>query len=248
MKLASVRQDGATLRFELAEPAAQYQGDWRAETREFQGNWMQSGASLPLSFKRATASAAPAQPIDAADREFLLGRLRRTAEAYAKALAGVTPAQWRFKPAPDRWSIAECAEHLVIAEGDLFRAATQQVLRIPLPDGQKRLGRADDERLMQRMTDRTRKVTAAESELPKGAYGSPADAVQAFAAARAATIEWAAATQADLRGHGVKSQGGFTDAYQFLLTIAAHTTRHLAQIDEVKAAGNFPRANGVLRF
>jgi hypothetical protein len=136
----------------------------------------------------------------------------------------------------------------VIAEGDLFRVATQQIVRMPLPEGQKRLGRADDERLLQRMTDRTRKVTAAESELPKGTYASPADAARAFAAARTATIEWAAATQSDLRGHGVKGQGGFTDAYQFLLTIAAHTSRHLAQVEEVKAEGNFPRANGVLRF
>jgi hypothetical protein len=97
MKLASVRQDGATLRFELAQPVAQYQGDWNAEAGEFRGNWMQGGASLPLSFKRATASAATAQPIAAEDREFLLGWLQRTGEAYAKALAGVTPAQWRFK-------------------------------------------------------------------------------------------------------------------------------------------------------
>jgi DinB superfamily len=199
---------------------------------------MQSGVALPLSFKRAAAAAS--EPLDAADREFLLGWLRRTGESYAKAPAGLTPAQWRFNPAPDRWSIAECAEHVVIAEGDLFRVATQQILRIPLPEGQQRLGRSDDDRLLQRMTDRSRKVTAAESQRPKGAYATPADAARAFAAARAATIEWVSATQTDLRGHGVKAQGGFTDAYQFLLTIAAHTARHLAQIDEVKADGNFP--------
>lgn len=242
LKVADIRLDGGTLRFALPQIMAQYQGDWNAEAGEFRGNWSQNGAALPLSLRRAPkAAAAAATPIGPEDREFLLGWLRRTGEAYAKALAGVTPSQWRYKPSPDRWSIADCAEHLVIAERNLFRLATAQVARIPMPEGQKRLGRAEDERLLQRMTDRTRKITAAEPELPKGAYASPADAARAFAAARAATVEWAASTQADLRGNGVKdAQGGFTDAYQFLLTLAAHTARHLAQIDEVKAEAAFP--------
>jgi hypothetical protein len=31
------------------------------------------------------------------------------------------------------------------------------------------------------------------------------------------------------------------DAYQFLVMIAAHTERHVAQIQEVKATANYPK-------
>ena len=37
------------------------------------------------------------------------------------AIAGLSPAQWTFKPAPDRWSIAEVLEHLSHTEGHDFR-------------------------------------------------------------------------------------------------------------------------------
>ena len=247
LKVTSVRLDGATLRFDLESPAAQYHGDWDAAAGEFRGNWFQSGASLPLAFRKAAAENA-AQAIGADDREFLLGWLRRTEEAYAAALDGLTPAQWKFKPSPARWSIAECGEHLVIAERDLFKLTTERIARMPLPDGRKRLTREDDERMIRRMTDRSKKVEAAESERPKGVYTAPADALRDFRAARAATLAWAGSTQQDLRGHGFRDQGGgFTDAYQLALTIAAHTARHLAQIDEVKADPKYPRSQ-VLKF
>ena len=32
------------------------------------------------------------------------------------AVASLSPAQWTFKPAPDRWSIVECVEHVALAE------------------------------------------------------------------------------------------------------------------------------------
>ena len=41
--------------------------------------------------------------------------------AFLASIADVTTeAQWNYKPAPDRWSVGECAAHIIAAE-EYFR-------------------------------------------------------------------------------------------------------------------------------
>jgi len=239
----SVKQDGASLHMEMAKMKATYDGEWDAAGGRFRGQFTQNGLAIPLELTRGDASGAKAaQPLSREDREFLLAYLERTRAAYATAIAGLTPSQWQYKPDTDRWSIAECAEHLVIAERDMLKAITQQIAKVPIPEGVARNGRAEDEKVIAAMTDRSKKVTAAESERPKGIYATPADASRDFTAARAATVAYANSTQDDLRGHGVRDgKGGFSDAYELLLTMSGHTARHVAQMEEVKAAKGYPK-------
>jgi len=50
------------------------------------------------------------------------------------AVKGLSPAQWNFKPAPERWSIAECMEH--IAAEDFIRGAVENgVMKAPPAPG-----------------------------------------------------------------------------------------------------------------
>ena len=35
---------------------------------------------------------------------------------FLAAIDGVSDAQWRWKPAPAKWSVGECAEHIVMSE------------------------------------------------------------------------------------------------------------------------------------
>src|SRR5437868_5822267 len=58
----------------------------------------------------------PAQTISEADRKMAVDALRSSATLLARSIDGLTEAQWKFKPAPDRWSIAECAEHLAVTD------------------------------------------------------------------------------------------------------------------------------------
>jgi hypothetical protein len=130
----------------------------------------------------------------------------------------------------------------VIAERDLFKLITQQFAKAPIPEGVERNGRVQDEKVIASMTDRSKKATASESMLPKATYATPADASRDFTEARAFTMTYVRSTPDDLRGHGMRDgKGGFTDAYEFLLTLSAHTARHVAQMEEVKAAKDYPR-------
>ena len=40
----------------------------------------------------------------------------QTRNRVIEATSGLSDAQWRFKPAPDRWSIAENLEHMVMVQ------------------------------------------------------------------------------------------------------------------------------------
>src|SRR5688500_3873817 len=51
-----------------------------------------------------------------ADRDALVRELQRTEAKFLKSVEGLSEAQWHFKAAENRWSIAQCAEHIAAAE------------------------------------------------------------------------------------------------------------------------------------
>ncbi len=57
------------------------------------------------------------------ERSFLVEQLQLSKKAFLASIDGVTDAQWKFKASPTSWSIAECAEHIVLSEDFLFGAA-----------------------------------------------------------------------------------------------------------------------------
>jgi hypothetical protein len=65
------------------------------------------------------------------------------------------------------------------------------------------------------------------------------EALQDFAEKRAKTIEYARTTQDDLRAH--VTPGPRVDGYQYLLMMAGHSERHVAQMNEVKTATGYPK-------
>ena len=42
--------------------------------------------------------------------------LMQTRDSLLESVSGLSAAQWEFKPAPDRWSIAEVLEHIILIE------------------------------------------------------------------------------------------------------------------------------------
>ena len=72
-----------------------------------------------------TAAAQPAQEttMTAAERAEVIELLQKSEQELEKAIAGLTDAQWSFKPGPDRWSVGEVVEHIVLADALLFETA-----------------------------------------------------------------------------------------------------------------------------
>ena len=189
---------------------------------------------------------APAQaavvptPLTQADRDKAMAYLEKTRQGVVDATKGLSPAQWNFKPAPDRWSVAEVTEHIALAE-DLMRGmVTGKVMKAG-----PRKAPADlvvlDEMVMTRVPDRSNKRQAPDALRPANHFGSPQGSLDHFLASRTTTEEFLK-THDDLRDHAEFSPlGKDLDAYEWILFIGAHSERHTKQILEVKADPNFPK-------
>jgi hypothetical protein len=174
-----------------------------------------------------------------ADRDALVAHVNRTEAAFLKSIDGLSDAQWNWKPAPDRWSVAEAAEHITKSE-DLLRGMVEGMLKAPAAPDLLAKTKGKDEMILKAIPDRTQKFQAPEPLVPKGSFASKAALVEAFKAARAKTLAIAGGT-ADLRAHAAAGLPvGEMDAYQATLFLSAHTERHTKQIEEVKATAGYP--------
>src|SRR5450755_3412676 len=78
------------------------------------------GQSSPAAAEAKTA-AAPSTTLTKEERDHAIDYLKETQKAFLASLDGVSDAQWKFKPAPDRWSIAEVAEHIAVTEETIWK-------------------------------------------------------------------------------------------------------------------------------
>lgn len=187
----------------------------------------------------ATVSAY-SQSLSMADREHAIKYLESTEKAVLDATAGLSDAQWNFKPAPDKWSVAEVTEHIAAAEDYLRGMVTEQVMKAPpRPEGDD--VKAIDEMVLSKVPDRTTKVQAPEPLKPTNRFGSPQGSLKHFEETRQQTLDFVK-THDDLRAHAGDSPfGKKLDGYEWVLFIAGHSDRHTKQIEEVKADPNFPK-------
>jgi hypothetical protein len=183
-----------------------------------------------------------------AERTYLVEQLELSKKNMLASIDGLTEAQWRFKPAPNVWSVAECAEHLILAEDFLFKSM-QDILKTPAVARPATSNSQVDHALVAGVLDRSRKATAPEPITPSGGkFATPAEAAREFTARRNKTIEYAKTTQDDLRIHAAPGPLGTMDAYQFMLLIAAHAGRHTLQIREVEANAGYPKVTAKVEF
>jgi hypothetical protein len=145
------------------------------------------------------------------------------------------------QPAPAVWSVEECAEHIILAEDYIF-GYTQQTLKTPVVARLATSTEEADKKLVAGIKDRSKKATASEPIRPSGKFATPADAARESTARRDKTIQYVKSTKDKLRVHSVAGPDGPMDSYQVLLLLTAHSSRHTAQILEVKANSEFPKS------
>jgi len=201
------------------------------------------GLALVLGTLTMGAAAQAQNDATPADKQRAVAYLEKTKNGVVEATKGLSDAQWNFKPAPDRWSIAEVVEHLAAAE-DLIRGLVQeQVMKSPAiaPRDPAEVKKIDDGVLVQ-VPDRSHKMQAPEPLKPTNRFGSPEEAEKHFVESRG-TTEAYLKSAADLRIHAMDNPVGVKmDGYEWILLIGGHSERHLKQILEVKADPNFPKS------
>ena len=195
-----------------------------------------------ISVLTLAAAAAPlfAATLTQAERDRAVSELENSRKQFLDSVAGLSPAQWNFKPDEKTWSVAECAEHIAVSEDVIFGMITQKFMQAPAAPDQK--SAVTDEFILAAVVNRTQKFQAPEILRPTHRFATPQEMLDHFKQSREHTIAYMRTTQDDLRGHfGDHPVLKTLDAYQWVLLLSAHSQRHTAQLNEVKANPNFPK-------
>jgi hypothetical protein len=187
------------------------------------------------------ATAASAQELTQAEKERALAYLESTKEKVVASTRGLSEAQWNFKAGPDRWSVAQVMEHVAASE-DFIRdnLVKDKVMVSPAGEPGRDVKKIDDA-VIANVPDRSHKAQAPEPLLPNNRFGSPEGSLKHFLESRAITEQYLKETPG-LRDHVMDGPVPKMDGYEFILMIAAHSERHVKQIEEVKADPKFPKS------
>lgn len=173
--------------------------------------------------------------LTAAERAAALKDLEETHAAFLQTVEAFPAEHFFTSPGEGRWSAAQTVEHVVFVEGRAL-GRIHATLREPT-DPTCRSDRAGrDEELWANVRSRKQPIQAPPISSPVGGKCRE-DLIQAFAAARQSTIQFANTTGADLRSYFASHPlFGTLDCYQWLRLIPAHCERHRAQIEEIRGS------------
>src|SRR5258708_22334271 len=188
----------------------------------------------------AGATTASAQEVTQAEKDKALQYLETTKKNVLEATKGLSEAQWNFKPAPDRWSVAQVMEHIAAAEDFVRDGLIKEKVMVSPPGEPGRDVMKIDAAVEAMIPDRTHKAQAPEPLVPNNRFGSPEGSLKHFLESRETTEQFLRST-AGLRDHVMDGPVGKMDGFEFILFIAAHIERHVKQINEVTADPNFPK-------
>lgn len=176
------------------------------------------------------------------ERQKTIQLLKDSRQETLSLVESLSDEQWKWKPAPNRWSVAEVTEHIMLAEGSLF-SKVQEALANPANPEWETKTKGKTELLLRVMAPRMGKAEAPESIQPASKL-SRAEIMRRLADGRAATIKFTEETQASFHDHTAEHAFQFfntLNAYQWLIYIPLHNQRHDKQIQEVIAAEGFPK-------
>jgi hypothetical protein len=196
-----------------------------------------SGLLFPLAATAADATAS----ITPQERQKLFDYLRSSEEKFLALLDGVGETAWVWKPAPERWSVGECAEHIVRTERSLFETAKRALAAPENPEWAEKT--KDKGAFIERvMPDRTGRAQAPQEVRPTEGL-TKAQVMDQFRATREELAKLMEDQTLPLKSHTEDHPFpvfGTLNAYQWIIYVPLHTIRHSKQIEEVKATAGYP--------
>jgi hypothetical protein len=176
-----------------------------------------------------------------AERKFAVDYYNQSKTRLLKDLKGLSVAQLSWKADSTRWSIAQCTEHIALAESMIW-GWIQMTLKQPANPEKKSEVKMTTDQLIGAMIDRSHKAQAPEPLKPSGKFADNQAAINAYLSRRDSTIAYIQTTQDDLKNHYLTHPAfGTLDLYNGLILLAAHSVRHTEQIEEVMASPGFPK-------
>jgi hypothetical protein len=148
------------------------------------------------------------------DLNHFIPRFSANAEAMAALARGVSDAQFRWKPAPDQWSILEVINHLYDEEREDFRTRVRLTLESPQTDWPpiNPMGWVTERGYNQR---------------------DPEDSLAAFVRERRQSLEWLRALENPNWSSRHTNPRGSMQAGEVLGAWLAHDHLHLRQLNQL---------------
>jgi DinB superfamily len=184
-----------------------------------------------------------ATTLSSAEIELARTYIEQSRKGIIGATAGLTEAQWSFKPSADCWSIAENMEHIAMVEDRIAGMVAAAEASAAVQENPEAL----DRMILAMVPNRLSKFKGPEAVMPTGTV-APAESMARFARSSEA-LGKLLESRHDLRRISLAappvkrmSNGAqeMADGYQWILLAAAHTERHTKQILEVIAEPGFP--------
>ncbi len=175
------------------------------------------------------------------ERNFLTEQLQKSLASFNNTIANLSTEQFNFRFAEDKWTIAECIEHITLAELRFPAIVKEELLKPSNPEYRKKI-QVNEKDIINRLTNKNGKANSPEILKLTGKYPDVQDAISTFRNQRLATIEYVNTITDDLHNHFWKHPAtGIVDLYQTIVLMSAHLERHIKQIEEVKLAKDFPK-------
>jgi hypothetical protein len=175
------------------------------------------------------------------DRQYLLENLTRTRKAVIQETDKLTPAQWKFKESPERWSINQAVEHMALWELLFDREISQALSAGAQPEWAKTakpdsviLGFIMEEK-PHVSTEYTKPFTFS---LPMG-LNEGKNNLAWWLKMREESITYLKGATEDLRAYYLKA--GRPNVHQVYINAFGHIDRHLRQIRKIKQNPNYPK-------
>jgi len=148
------------------------------------------------------------------ERLLVLEQLASSEARLLELVDGLTAEQWSFRESPERWSIADNIEHLVVFEGFIRSAIAKTLAGVAEPEKKAQAG-VKDPLVFGVANGRSNKLIAREAVRPTGRWMDRNELVPHISF-------------------------GDIDCYQWLVVLGQHSMRHVFQIEEIKADSAYP--------
>jgi hypothetical protein len=174
------------------------------------------------------------------ERTKVLNWLEESRKEFLSAIDGVNEQQWKWKPVPERWSVGEIAEHVVLAEASQF-GNVKKAISLPANPAWDEETKGKTERLVAILAPRLGKAQAAEAIVPKGEI-TLSQVRERFERQRSEIVKFATETDLPLKQYTLNNAFfGTLNGYHWLIYALLHTMRHVKQIAEVKGTIGYPK-------
>jgi hypothetical protein len=165
-------------------------------------------------------------PKERSERSEIVENLERSRQEFLAAVAGITEAQAKERPHPERWSVLDCVEHVATVEVR-FQGWLEGAKKLDAP-------RVDKEK---EVPDRSTRVKAPEAVVPSGRFTTLAQALEQFNTGRTRSVQFAEERSDDLYCLAAEHpRFGPVNGVELLIITAGHSRRHAEQIKETRAA------------